>query len=491
MAQGSGNEQWKSRWGFILSAIGMAVGTGNIWRFPRVAAANGGGAFMVAMLIAIFLWAIPLLMAESVWGKVSRMGCVGSFKVMVGPKQTWMGGVLGWVCLAVTFYYAVVMGWCIRYLVYALTGTIGPGVDTDALWVAFSTTPGAMVPWHVLSMILCTVVILRGVAQGVEKMNKVLIPMLFVLLCILALRSVTLPGAAAGLEFLFKPQWGDLLKGRIWLEAFTQAAWSTGAGWGLMLTYFVYTKDNEDISLNATTVCFADTSAALLAGLAIIPTIFALAPDPQAAIASGNTGLAFIHLTRLFTIMPGGRIMAIMFYLALIVAAGSSLLSMVEMGVRMLLDAGWTRKKAALAAGVAITVMGLPSSMSISFLDNQDWVWGVGFLATGLLFSIGAIKIGINKIWDEYIEPVSDLKAAWMWKLIYLFPLWFVIIFGWWIWQAASWYPGEWYKWLPISKYTFTVGTIFYQWVICFGIIFIMNNWLASRMRFAVKVDKD
>ena len=284
---------------------------------------------------------------------------------------------------------------------------------------------------------------------------------------------------------------GDLLKGRIWLEAFTQAAWSTGAGWGLMLTYFVYTKDSEDISLNATTVCFADTSAALLAGLAIIPTIFALAPDPQAAIASGNTGLAFIHLTRLFTVMPGGRIMAIMFYLALIVAAGSSLLSMVELGVRMLLDAGWTRKKAALAAGVGITIMGLPSAMSISFLDNQDWVWGVGFLATGLLFSFGAIKIGVQKIWDEYIEPVSDLKAAWMWKLIYLFPFWFVIVFGWWIWQAAAGYPGEWYKWLPISKYTASVGTIFYQWAICFGIIFVLNNWLAAKTRFAAVKVKD
>ena len=207
MAQGSGNEQWKSRWGFILSAIGMAVGAGNIWRFPRVASANGGGAFVVALLIAIFLWAIPLLMAESVWGKVSRMGCIGSFKVMVGEKHTWMGGVLGWVCLAVTFYYAVVMGWCLRYLVYAVMGTIKPGLDTQALWTAFSTTPGAMVPWHILAMIFATVVILKGVAQGVEKMNKVLIPMLFVLLCILALRAVTLPGAAAGLEFLFKPQW--------------------------------------------------------------------------------------------------------------------------------------------------------------------------------------------------------------------------------------------------------------------------------------------
>ncbi len=489
MASHDGNEQWASRWGLILSAIGMAVGTGNIWRFPRVAAANGGGAFIVANLIAIFLWAIPLLMAESVWGKKSRMGDIGSFKAMLGKKYAWWGGIVAWIGLAVAFYYAVVMGWCVRYFVYAITGVLKSGVDTEALWTAFSTTKGAMVPWHILSMVVATLIIMKGVQAGIEKVNKVLIPSLFVLLCILVIRSVTLEGASAGLEFLFKPQWTDLLKAKVWLEAFTQAAWSTGAGWGLMLTYFVYAGKHEDISLNATTVCFADISAALLAGLAIIPTIFALSPDPEAAVASGNTGLAFIHLTRLFTVMPGGIIMAILFFCALMFAALSSLLSMCELGVRVLIDAGWKRRNAALAAGLGITIMGLPSSMSISFLDNQDWVWGVGLLVSGLLFSLGAIKYGVKKIWDEEIAPTSDLHAPWMWKLIYLFPVWFVFIFSWWIVQAASWYPGEWYKWLPISDYTFTVGTILYQWAICFGIILLLNNWLGSKMKFPAKVD--
>ncbi|MGC9373310.1 MAG: sodium-dependent transporter, partial [Thermovirgaceae bacterium] len=129
-----------------------------------------------------------------------------------------------------------------------------------------------------------------------------------------------------------------------------------------------------------------------------------------------------------------------------------------------------------------ITILGLPSSMSISFLDNQDWVWGVGLLLSGLLFSIGAIKVGVNKIWEEYIEPVSDLKAAWMFKLIYLFPVWFVIIFGWWIKQAASWYPESYMKWLPISEYTFTVGTMVYQWGIMLAAFLLLNNWLANRM---------
>lgn len=481
MAEKKKADQWSSRWGLILSCIGMAVGTGNIWRFPRVAASQGGGAFILVVMIGLFLWAIPCMIAEAVWGKVTRMGVIGSFKEFVGRKWTWMGTVVAAISLGIAFYYAVVVGWCVRYFVYALSGVIKPGLDSEALWTAFSTTPGAMVPWHLVVMLAATLIIFKGVSEGLEKINKLLIPALFVMLVILAIRANMLPGSVEGLRFLFQPKWADLLKGRVWLEGITQVAWSTGAGWGLMLTYFVYTKKREDIVLNATTVCFGDTTAAFLAGLAIIPTIFALSPDPQSAVAAGNTGLAFIHLTNLFTVMPGGVFFASIFFLALIFAGFSSLLSMVELGVRLLMDAGWPRHKAAIAAGIGITVLGLPSSWSMSFLDNQDWVWGVGLLFSGLLFSFAAMKIGVQKIWDEHIAPDSDLQAPWMWKLIYLFPLWFVIIFGWWIKQAASWYPDTYMKWLPISEYTFTVGTMVYQWAILVVLALITNNWIADK----------
>jgi len=481
MAEKKKADQWSSRWGLILSCIGMAVGTGNIWRFPRVAASQGGGAFVIALLIGLFLWAIPLLMAEAVWGKVSRMGVIGSFKEMVGRKWTWMGTVVAVISLGIAFYYAVVVGMCVRYFVYALTGVIKPGLDSEALWTAFYTTPGAMVPWHIITMVAATLILFKGVSQGLEKINKILIPALFVMLVILAIRANMLPGSTEGLRFLFQPKWADLLKGRVWLEAFTQVAWSTGAGWGLMLTYFVYTKKREDIALNATTVCFADTMAGFLAGLAVIPTVFALSPDPQAAVAAGNNGLAFIHLTNLFTVMPGGVLFASIFFLALIFAGFSSLLSMVELGIRLLMDAGWERHKAAIAAGVGITVLGLPSSYYWWFQENQDWVWGVGLLLSGLIFSIASMKIGIQKIWNEYIAPDSDLNAPWMWKLITLFPLWFVIIFGWWIKQAASWYPESYMKWLPISDYAFTVGTMVYQWAILVVLALATNNWLANK----------
>jgi NSS family neurotransmitter:Na+ symporter len=482
------NEQWSSRWGLVFAAIGMAVGTGNIWRFPRVCAINGGGAFFIAYVIALFLWAIPLLSAEAVWGKVSRMGVVGSFKEMVGRKWTWVGGFVAWVSLAIAFYYAVVLGWCIRYLLFAVTGVMRKGVDTEALWKGFINDPMQGALFFVIAVALSLAVIFLGVQNGLEKGNKIMIPTVFVLLLFLAVKTAFLPGAMKGYEYMFTIRMSDVLNPRTYLDAFTQVAWSTGAGWGLFLTYYVYTKKSEDILLNATTTAFADSTAATLAGLTVIPTIFAFSPDPIAVAKAGNNGMAFIHLTKLFSEIPGGLIMAIAFFFALILAALSSEISMMELGVRVLADAGFNRKKAAWTMGIACLVCGLPSAMDNSFFDNQDWVWGVGLLISGLCFSVGAMKVGVKKIWDEYIRDCSDIKQEWMWTLVKGFPIWFVIIFGWWVKQSIEWYPGEWYKWLPISKYAFTPMTMFVQWGLAAVVFFVLNNWLADTMKYKLQV---
>jgi NSS family neurotransmitter:Na+ symporter len=481
------NEQWSSRWGLVFAAIGMAVGTGNIWRFPRVAATNGGGAFYIAYFLALFLWAIPLLCAEAVWGKASRMGVIGSWKEMLGRKWTWVGGFIAWVCLAITFYYAVVIGWCIRYFIYAVSGVIKPGLDTEVLWKNFINDPMAGLIFFAIAVAMSLFICLAGVQNGLERANKIMIPSIFVLLIFLAVRANFLPNSWKGLEYLFTIRMEDVLKARTYLEAFTQVAWSTGAGWGLFLTYYVYASKKEDILLNSITTGFADTTAASLAALCVIPTIFAFSPDPMAAVKSGNNGIAFIHLTKLFAEIPGGVIMAIAFFLALIMAALSSEISMMELGCRILADAGWDRKKAAWTVGIACLICGAPSAMNNTFFENQDWVWGVGLLISGLLFSIGAMKVGVKKLWVEWIEPCSDVKVEWMWSLVKLFPLWFVVIFGWWLKQSISWYPGEWYKFLPISKYTYTPGTMFVQWAIAAAVFFVLNNWLADAMKYKLQ----
>lgn len=490
-ASDSSGRMWGSRWGFILAAVGMSIGTGEMWRFPRVVATYGGMSIMVMMFVALIVWCIPILMFEAVLGKTTRMGIIGATGKMVGKEYTWLGTCYAWITLFLTAYYAVVLGWTVRYFVYAVMGTIKIGVDTEALWTAFSTSRGAMVPWWLLGMGVCVFVLWRGVAQGIEKVSKILMPFWFTLLVVLMIRAITLPGGIEGLKYLYAPNWHEFFNPTMWLEAFTQKAWGTAPGLGLMLTYAVYMKSDEDISLNCSLVPFMCTSAAFICGMTVVPTIFAMSPDPMAVVASGNTGMTFIHLTKLFTVMPGGRYASVIFFLALLIAALSSTISMVEMATRIVQDAGINRKKSIIIAGAGLTLLGIPSALDINFLNNQDWVYGIGVLVSGFLVALIAIKLGPKKIWQKYIAPSADLDVPWVFNLIYTAPFMFVAIFGWWLWQASQWYPGEWMKWLPISKYPFTAGTLFYQWGIMLVFSIVTSKWLGKIMVHPLQVDSD
>ena len=189
-------EEFGSRWGMLLATLGMAVGTGNIWRFPRIAASNGGGSFLVAWVVFLLLWSVPLLIVEFAFGKKARRGTVGAFSRLSGPKTAWMGAWVALVATMIMFYYSVVMGWTLRFFVGTLTGEV-PGATPSAFWDAFHSTPGAVLT-HVVAMGLGIFVVSKGV-RGIETAAKVLIPSLIVLVLVLAVRAVTLPGASAGL----------------------------------------------------------------------------------------------------------------------------------------------------------------------------------------------------------------------------------------------------------------------------------------------------
>ncbi|MFZ5966520.1 MAG: sodium-dependent transporter [Bacillota bacterium] len=479
-------EQWGSRWGFIAASIGMAIGTGNVWRFPRVAAANGGGPFIIAWTIALFVWVLPLLMGEMVMGRRTGLGTVGAFRDYVGKKYTWMGTWLAAVCLLIMFYYSVVMGWCVKYFTLAISGAFKPGMGTEAtqaLWNTFTTSPSQTIFFHFVSMSIAGFIIYKGITNGLEKASKIMIPTLFALLLTALFRAVTLPGAAKGLEFLFSPKLYMLANPKIWLEAFTQAAWSTGAGWGFIITYAVYTKKKEDVAGNCMIMGFSDNVGALICGMTVLPAIFALSPSAEfanSALTAGNTGLTFIYLAQLFPTMPFGTVLAAIFFLAMSIAALSSLLPMIEVGVRNFMDAGLDRKKATLIVSVGGFLAGIPSAYSLNILDNQDWVWGVALLVSGLFVAIGLMKYGLEKIRINDINtPWSDFQIGKWWTIcISLFPVFFVFITGWWIWQAITWYPDNW--WAPFE--TFSVGTIIWQFALLIGIGLLTNNWLANKI---------
>ncbi|WDP88467.1 MAG: sodium-dependent transporter [Desulfobacter sp.] len=469
--------QWGTRWGFLLATIGMAVGTGNIWRFPRVCATNGGGSFIIAWGIALLVWSLPLLMTEMVIGRKTRMGTIGSFREFVGKKYTWMGAWLTFVIIGIMAYYSVVMGWTIKYFILSVTTDLSG--DTQAVWDRFTGDGLQVSAFHMASMAIGALIVLRGIQAGVEKTSKILIPSLFVILLVTALRTCTLPGAAPGLHYLFNPDLSDLLNARIWLEAFSQSAWSTGAGWGFLLTYAVYTRQKEDIGLNCFITGFGNNAASILAGLAVIPAIFAFSATPEAAEAimkSGNNGIAFIFLPKILSTMPGGAFFSPLFFLAMVMAACSTIIAMFECVVTNLTDAGLTRKRAAVLTAVCVGALGIPSALNIRFFENQDFVWGVSLLISGFFMTFAVIRIGVDKVRITMINTEwSDMYIGKWWNFcIYSVPLLVIILFGWWFWQSVTWYPKTW--WNPLE--TFSPATILIQGTVLLVIMLALNRKL-------------
>ncbi len=377
----SATEQFSSRWGLILATLGMAVGTGNIWRFPRIVATNGGGAFLVAWVVFLFIWSVPLMIVEFSFGKRGRKGTVGSFIAMAGKGSGWMGGWVALCATAIMFYYSVVAGWCLRYFAAAVQGGL-TGENSIGFWESYA---GSGLAWvtNAIALGLAITVVWFGV-RGIEKVAKVLIPSLFVLVLMLAIRAVTLPGAAAGLEFLFQPDWSALGDVRIWLQALTQNAWDTGAGWGLILTFAVYMKSREDIPLNAFLIGFGNNSVSLLAGIMVLCTVFAINPGARSEIVgAGNEGLTFIWMPQLFAQMPGGRFFMIFFFLALSFAALTSLISMVELLTRNLIDAGLKRRKAVIIVALLALAFSTPSASVVELSPQSGLGVGSGSDAIG------------------------------------------------------------------------------------------------------------
>ena len=474
------SEVFTSRWGMLLAMLGMAIGTGNIWRFPRIAASNGGGSFLVAWVIFLLLWSIPLLILEFGMGKGTRRGSIGSFVKTIGPKFAWMGAWIAGGAVAILFYYTVVMGWTIRFFFATVTGEI-PTEMPGSFWDAFNSTPQA-VGFHALAVGLGIFVVARGV-RGIEKAARFLIPSLVILVVVLAIKALTLPGASEGLAFLFTPDFSELGDVRIWLEALTQNAWDTGAGWGLVLTYAVYMRSREDTALNAFVIGFGNNSMSLLAGIMVLCTIFSVMPEAAGEIVgAGNEGLTFIWVPQLFAQIPGGQFFMGLFFLALVFAAWSSLVAMIELAVRILIDLGLTRKRAIIAVGSTGFLLGIPSALRLGIFQNQDWVWGVGLMLSGFFFAFAVLRYGVTKWREKFINTSdSDVRIGrwWDWAMR-LVAVEAVVLTVWFLIQAGgdNFWSAE--TWTLFSPYN--VGSVLIQFgVVLLGLL-ALNRWMANRI---------
>jgi NSS family neurotransmitter:Na+ symporter len=459
----------------LLAMLGMAVGTGNIWRFPRIAATNGGGSFLVAWVVFLLAWSVPLLLLEFALGKGTRRGTVGAFVRLLGPGFAWMGAWVAFVATAIMCYYSVVMGWTLRFFLATLTGAV-PAEVPGAFWESFHSTPQALVT-HVVAMGMALFVVSRGV-KGIETAARFLIPSLVVLVVVLAVRAVTLPGAEAGLAFLFTPVWSELADWEIWIQALTQNAWDTGAGWGLVLTYAVYMRRREDTALNAFVIGFGNNSMSLLAGIMVLCTVFSVMPDAAGEIVgAGNEGLTFIWVPQLFAQLPAGRLFQALFFLALTFAAWTSLVAMVELATRILRDLGMTRGHAIATVGGAGLLFGVPSALRLGFFQNQDWVWGVGLMLSGFFFAFAVLRYGVTRFRERFINQAgSDIHigAWWDWA-IRLVAVQAVVLMGWWLWSARGEDLAA--TWTLFSAYN--IGSVLIQWAVVLAVLLALNRWLA------------
>ncbi|MGB1802316.1 MAG: sodium-dependent transporter [Candidatus Thalassarchaeaceae archaeon] len=420
MAEG-GSDEFSGRLGLIFATIGAAIGTGNIWRFPRMVGANGGGSFLVPWLIFLFLWSVPLIIAEFALGKRSRTGTVGTFRIFAGKRFAWMGLWTAWISTAIGFYYAVVTGWCLNYFQTAIRGGLGSEVDTVEVWNSFLQNPMEVVFFQALAVAITMLAIWKG-AKAIEKVNVGLMISLFVLLFAALFLSFVMDledGSLDGFVYMFSIQPEYLMQPETWINGLSQSAWSCSAGMGMAITYSVYMRKDEDTTLNAATMCLANNSISIIAGLTVMMAVFAVVDDPLAAVSGGSSAITFLVLPEVFAQAPGGPIvqlaMVTMFFLALSFAALTSMISTVELCVRNFVDHGISRPKAVGFTSLAIFFFGLPSAMTWilvddstgvafpQFLEVQDHIWGYGLMFSGLFIAYSIWKYGWNRyrVWQE------------------------------------------------------------------------------------------
>ncbi|MBN2415271.1 sodium-dependent transporter [bacterium] len=488
----STHQRFSTRIGFLLSVIGIAVGTGNIWRFPRIAAQNGSdtgsGAFLIAWVIFLCLWSIPLVLAEYALGRKNRMGVVGTIAGAAGEKFAWMGAFMTFVTTAITFFYSVVVGWCIYYFVQMLTRPLPMDTDTAmAVWNSYQAGGWPLVT-HGIVMLVGGWAIWRGVSS-IEKLNRILIPVLFIIVILSVIRALTMKGAWEGVAFLFRVDWSQLAYPRIWMEALTQNAWDVGAGWGLFLTYAAYLKREHGLVKNAFLTPVANNAVSLLAAMMVFGTVFAVLQtdlgmtrpailDIMKTSGPASTGLTFIWMPQLFARMLLGRPLAMLFFLGLMFAGFSSLIAQLELPVRVFIDAGMKRKNAIITIIGVTFLLGIPSAVHLNILKNQDFVWGYALIIAGALVAVAVHRYGTDRLRREEMTGMKgdwNLGRWWNYVLTFFIPVGAIVLLVWWLVQDAV--PGRWYN--PLDPTS--VMNILLQWGLVISVLLLIGRRLGRR----------
>lgn len=404
--------QWQSRGGFILATLGAAIGLGNIWRFSYVTGENGGGAFLVVYLGAVLLVGLPVLLGELAVGRDTRREAASAFQAL-GRNPLWrQAGILGVAASgAILTYYAVISGWALKYFASFVSFTYPRTPDAAAPYFeAFITSAVQPLLWHALVLAAAVAVVTGGIERGIERACKVLMPALAVIVLGLAIHSLTLPNAAAGMRYLFAPDWSVLERPQVYLAALGQAFFSLGLAMGVLVTYGSYLSTNIRLPSAAVAVVFGDSLFAIVASIVIFPAVFSFGMSP-----AQGPGLAFVVLPEIFTRMTGGAFVGIAFFGLLVMAALTSLMALLEICVAYVSEQwGLTRKRAiALVTGVGFA-LGVPSSLGFGLwsgvqLAGLPILDAVDVAASNVLLPLSGLAIALFLGWHW---PAADALAA-------------------------------------------------------------------------------
>lgn len=422
--------QWQSRLGFVLAATGSAVGLGNIWKFPYVTGVNGGGLFVLIYLVCIAAVGIPILAAEVLLGRATANSPVGAFRTVAGKGSPWIlvGGLGVLTAGTILSYYGVVAGWCLEYVFVSLSGALAR-TETEAipeLFGALYASGTRNLVWLTIFTAATIWVLLGGVRKGVEKAARILMPLLFLMLAVLVVHSLTLPGLGPALEFLFFPRWDEITPAGV-LEALGHSFFSLSVAMGAILTYGSYLSRDESIPVSTFTIGGLDTLISLMACLVIFPVIFSFGMQPQA-----GPGLVFQSIPLALMQMPGGSLWSTLFFVLLFLAAWTSAISLLEVLVAYGMDEWKMRRKtAALLFGALVYVVGIPSALSgtdtffgkgLADATGRNWFDWFDYVASNWFLPIGGLGISVFVAWkmDEKLRRASFVEGtpgAWQARL--------------------------------------------------------------------------
>ncbi|MGP4061402.1 sodium-dependent transporter [Halobacillus sp. H74] len=426
--------QWGTRAGFILAAVGSAIGLGNIWRFPAVAYENGGGAFFIPYLFALLTAGIPLLVMEFTIGHKYRGSAPLSFFRM-NKKAEWLGWWAVLVSFVISTYYAVIIGWAISYSIFAFN--LSWGADTEGFlfneYLQLSVDPGqtgSLVPGVLIPLLIVWVITLgvlfKGVKKGIEAANKIFIPTLVVLFLIIVIRAITLPGAAEGLQTFFAPNFDAITNSSVWVAAYGQIFFSLSIAFAIMITYSSYLPKKSDITNNAFIAGFSNSGFELLAGIGVFGALGFMASQnnvPVDEVVSGGVGLAFVVFPQIINEFPAlNGLFGFLFFLSLVLAGLSSLISISETYVAALSEKFGLSRNAAVGFGgglAAIISLLFATQGGLFFLDAADYFinqFGVAFVG---LVEVVVIAWFLRSLGDfqNHANGISDIRLGGWWKI--------------------------------------------------------------------------